>query len=255
MTRATRPASCAARASRRRDSAEPVKQGLSGCDACAKYWSIQPSRLDFTFSAGPEDRSLGIRPLHPPPTLMPAVSTLLPPPPRLVRDDAPPRRIALFTGNYHHVQDGVSLTLNRLVAYLQERGDEVLVFGPTVDDPPMEHVGRLIAAPSMPAPGRPEYRVALRFSRTIRHQLEDFQPDLVHIATPDYLGYRALRWAKAHDVPVVASYHTHFPAYLKYYGIQSLEGFLWKYNRWFYGQCEHVYVPSLSVAAVLRVHG
>jgi glycosyltransferase involved in cell wall biosynthesis len=186
---------------------------------------------------------------------MPTVSTLLPPPPRLVREEAPPRRIALFTGNYHHVQDGVSLTLNRLVEYLQGRGDEVLVFGPSVEDPPMEHVGRLISAPSMRAPGRPEYRVALRFSREIRHQLDAFQPDLVHIATPDYLGYRALRWAKAREIPVVASYHTHFPAYLKYYGIQSLEGFLWKYNRWFYGQCEHVYVPSLSVAAVLRVHG
>jgi glycosyltransferase involved in cell wall biosynthesis len=186
---------------------------------------------------------------------MPSVSAVLPPPPRTLRADTPPRRIALFTGNYHHVQDGVSLTLNRLVAFLQERGDEVLVFGPTVDDPPMDHVGRLISAPSLPAPGRPEYRLAVRFSRTIRKRLAAFQPDLVHIATPDYLGYRALGWAKEHGVPVVASYHTHFPAYLKYYGIQSLEGFLWKYARWFYGQCEHVYVPSLSVAAVLRVHG
>jgi glycosyltransferase involved in cell wall biosynthesis len=186
---------------------------------------------------------------------MPPASAVLSPPPRTLRADTPPRRIALFTGNYHHVQDGVSLTLNRLVAFLQERGDEVLIFGPTVDDPPMDHVGRLISAPSIPAPGRPEYRLAVRFSRTIRRRLAAFQPDLVHIATPDYLGYRALRWAQEHGVPVAASYHTHFPAYLKYYGIQALEGFLWKYARWFYGQCEHVYVPSLSVAAVLRVHG
>ncbi len=177
-------------------------------------------------------------------------------PPRLAtREAMPPRRIALFTGNYHHVQDGVSLTLNRLVDRLLKRGDEVLVFGPTVEQPPMEHVGDLVSVPSVPAPGRPEYRVTTRFPRAARKRLEAFRPEIVHIATPDVLGLRALRWAQAHGVPVVASYHTHFPAYLKYYGVQSMEGFLWKYGRWFYAQCAHVYVPSPSVAAVLRVHG
>ncbi len=186
---------------------------------------------------------------------MPFPSPVSPPPRRAVREAPPPRRIALFTGNYHHVQDGVSLTLNRLVERLLERGDEVLVFGPTVDEPPMEHIGELVSVPSVPAPGRPEYRVTTRFPRATRKRLEAFRPEIVHIATPDVLGLRALGWAKASGVPVVASYHTHFPAYLKYYGVQAMEGFLWKYERWFYGQCQHVYVPSLSVAAVLRVHG
>ncbi len=184
---------------------------------------------------------------------MPSAPVLLPPR-RAPREAPPSRRIALFTGNYHHVQDGVSLTLNRLVRYLLERGDEVLVFGPTVEDPPMDHAGEFVPVPSVPAPGRPEYRVTTRFARAARRRLEAFRPDLVHIATPDVLGFKALRWAQTHAVPVVASYHTHFPAYLKYYGVQSMEGFLWKYGRWFYGQCQQVYVPSLSVAAVLRVH-
>lgn len=186
---------------------------------------------------------------------MPSTTAVLSPPHRVQREAPPPRRIALFTGNYNHVQDGVSLTLNRLVRYLLKRGDEVLVFGPTVDNPPMKHAGEFVPVPSIPIPGRPEYRLTTRFPRSIRQRLEAFRPDLVHIATPDVLGFKALRWAKANGVPVVASYHTHFPAYLKYYGIQSMEGFMWKAGRWFYGQCEQVYVPSLSVAAVLRVHG
>ena len=48
-----------------------------------------------------------------------------------------PLRIALFTGNYHHVEDGVSRTLNRLVRYLLADGHEVLVVGPPVEDPPL----------------------------------------------------------------------------------------------------------------------
>lgn len=166
-----------------------------------------------------------------------------------------PKRIALFTGAYNHIADGVSLTLNRLVAYLLEKeGAQVRVFAPTIDDPPVDHAGTLIPIPSVPAPGRPDYRIARSLTREARRELEAFQPTLFHIATPDILGRSALKLAKKWDVPVVASYHTHFSSYLKYYRLQLLEGILWTYLRWFYRQCEHIYVPSPSMADVLRAH-
>ncbi len=168
--------------------------------------------------------------------------------------EAAPRRVALFTGAYNHIADGVSLTLNRLVAYLERNGCEVLVFAPTVDNPPVKHAGKLAPVPSLPAPGRPEYRIALGMPPRLRKRFEAFRPDLVHIATPDLLGRQALRLARKAGIPVVASYHTHFSSYLKYYGFEELEGFLWKYLRRFYRQCEHIYVPSHSMAAVLRAH-
>src|SRR5690606_35409737 len=120
---------------------------------------------------------------------------------------------------------------------------------PTVAEPPIQHVGTFVPVPSMPAPGRPEYRLTYRFPKLVQAQLEAFRPTLVHIATPDYLGFQALKWARKRGLPVVSSYHTHFSSYLKYYGIAMLEGVLWEYARWFYGQCEHVYVPSRSMAA------
>ena len=163
-----------------------------------------------------------------------------------------PKRLALFTGAYNHIADGVSLTLNRLVAFLEDQGVEVLVFAPTVDEPALEHAGELVPLPSVPAPGRPEYRVTTRFPRRVREQLEAFGPTLVHLATPDYAGYRALRWANEHGLPAVASYHTHFSSYFRYYHLGAVEPLFWQYARWFYGQCEQVYVPSQSMADVLR---
>lgn len=165
-----------------------------------------------------------------------------------------PKRIALFTGAYNHIADGVSLTLNRLVAYLEREGASVLVLAPTVAQPPVQHAGRLVPIPSIAAPGRPEYRLSLGLPRRARAELEAFGPTLFHIATPDLLGRAALRLAKRWGLPAVASYHTHFSSYLKYYGFEELEGFLWKYLRRFYRQCAHVYVPSPSMAAVLRAH-
>jgi len=177
------------------------------------------------------------------------------PPPAAPVRAAPMRRIALVTGNYHHIPDGVSFTLNRLVRHLEDRGDRVLVFAPTVDDPPMEHAGTLVPLPSVALPGRPEYRLTTAFPKKTRERLEAFRPDLVHIATPDRAGFVAQAWARRHGVPVVSTYHTHFPSYLEFYRLGALEGTAWALMRRFYNRCAQVYVPSWPMADELRAHG
>jgi phosphatidylinositol alpha 1,6-mannosyltransferase len=164
-------------------------------------------------------------------------------------------RVALFTGNYNHIADGVSRTLNRAVAYLERQRVPVLVFGPTVDEPPVAHAGELVAVPSIPAPGRAEYRLSMGLPPRARARLAAFEPSLVHIATPDMLGIGAMRWARGRGIPVVASYHTHFASYLRYYRLGFIEGLLWRYGRWFYRNVEQIYVPSPSMRDVLREHG
>ena len=166
------------------------------------------------------------------------------------------KRVALFAGAYNHIADGVSLTLNRLVNHLEGQGVAVRVFAPTVDDPAIEdHAGTLIPVPSMPLPGRSEYRLSLGLSSSVQEALDAFDPTLYHIATPDVLGRQALSRAQATGTPVVASYHTHFSSYLKYYHLGLLERPLWSYLRSFYNQCRQVYVPTAAIGEVLRAHG
>ncbi len=164
-------------------------------------------------------------------------------------------RVALFTGAYNHIADGVSLTLNRLVAYLTAQGFDVRVFAPTSDTPALEHAGTLVPVPSLPLPGRPEYRLSAGLTPRLRKEVLAFAPDVIHIATPDVVGFQALRLAKKHGIPVVSTYHTHFSSYLSYYGVGWLESALWRYARWFYEKCDEVYVPSQSMLDVLRAHG
>lgn len=164
-------------------------------------------------------------------------------------------RVAIFTGNYNHIRDGVSLTLNRLVEFLERKGVPVIVFGPTVDEPALDHKGELVPVPSVPMPGRPEYRVTIGFPESAQQRLAEFDPTLIHIATPDLLGFRAMRYAQANNIQIVASYHTHFTSYLKYYNLEILEVLGWKYLAWFYSQCKHVYVPSPSMADELNAEG
>ena len=167
-----------------------------------------------------------------------------------------PLRVALVTSSYNYIADGVALTLNRLVGYLESHGVEVHVFAPIADRPAFAHKGTIVPVPSIPLPGRPEYRLALGMAGYVKRQLLDFQPDIVHIAVPDLLGHAAAKLARRHRIPVVASYHTRYETYLKHYWyLAPLEGLLKSILRRFYGACREVYVPSESTREALLADG
>ena len=167
-----------------------------------------------------------------------------------------PLRVALVTSSYNFIADGVALTLNRLVGWLEAQGVVVTVFAPTADKPAFTHQGELVSVPSFPLPGRAEYRLALGMAGFVQRQLLDFRPDLIHIAVPDLLGLAALKLAQKQGIPVVASYHTRYETYLRHYWYLAwLEKPLKRYLRWFYGQCLEVYVPSESVREALLADG
>lgn len=165
-----------------------------------------------------------------------------------------PQRIAYFAGSYEHVLDGVVLTCNRQVAHLEANGAAVRVYAPTNGKPLLKPAGDFIPVPSIGVPGNP-YRLALGLSRGIRRNLEQFNPDVVHLATPDWLGASALRWARQRCIPVLATFHTRFASYLRHYRLGCMEPLCWRFIRWFYGRCDRVFVSCESTAAELREHG
>lgn len=161
---------------------------------------------------------------------------------------APPLRVALFSGNYNYVMDGPVRALNNLVGHLEAREHAVLVFAPTTDEPAFKHSGELVSIPSVPLPGsRSEYRLGLGLYGAARRRLDAFAPTIVHVASPDWLGLSALNYARERGIPAVASFHTRFDTYPRYYGMPWLEKHITAYMRYFYGRCERVYAPSQSM--------
>lgn len=167
----------------------------------------------------------------------------------------PALRVALFSGNYNYVRDGANLTLNRLVAYLERQGIAVRVYSPTSPTPAFEPAGTLISVPSIPLPRRAEYRVALGMPRAVREDLLRFKPTLFHLSAPDLLGFSALRFAKRLGIPAVASFHTRFETYLKYYGLEWMQPYVLRYMKHFYHQCAQIYAPCACIADVLLNEG
>jgi phosphatidylinositol alpha 1,6-mannosyltransferase len=161
-------------------------------------------------------------------------------------------RVALFTGNYNYVRDGANQALNRLVGYLLKRGAAVRIYSPRVEKPAFPSVGKVIGIPAIPLPGRAEYRVPLMIPPRVRRDIAAFRPTIFHVASPEILGHRAVTLALALKLPVVASVHTRFETYPRYYGLTFLEPVIEALLRRFYRRCDAIFAPSESMAQLLR---
>jgi phosphatidylinositol alpha 1,6-mannosyltransferase len=161
-------------------------------------------------------------------------------------------RVALFSGNYNYVRDGANQALNRLVDYLLRQGVQVRIYSPTVSDPAFPATGDVVDVPAVPIPGRSEYRFPLWLTPALKRDLHEFNPNVLHVSSPDVVGHRAVTWARRNKVAVVASVHTRFDTYLAYYHLQALEPLARGLMRRFYHRCEVVLAPAESTAAILR---
>ena len=160
--------------------------------------------------------------------------------------------MALFSGNYNYVRDGANQALNRLVEYLLRQGVHVRIYSPTVEKPAFPATGDLVDIPAIPIPGRSEYRLPISLPARVRRDLARFNPNVVHVSSPDFVGHRAVTWARRRKIAVVASVHTRFDTYCAYYGLQFLEPLARGIMRRLYHRCEVVMVPAESTAAILR---
>ncbi|WP_260483476.1 glycosyltransferase family 4 protein [Sphingomicrobium flavum] len=166
--------------------------------------------------------------------------------------DASDLRIALVAGNYNYVRDGANQALNRLVGYLLRQGAHVRVYSPTVAEPAFEATGDLVSLPSLPIPGRKEYRFPLGLPRRVRKDMEAFAPNIIHIASPDIASHRAVTWARDRNIPAIASVHTRFETYLEYYHLQIFEPYMRAGLRRLYQRCDALIAPAQSTVAVLE---
>jgi glycosyltransferase involved in cell wall biosynthesis len=166
-------------------------------------------------------------------------------------------RIALFSGNYNYTRDGANQALNRLVGSLLAKGAKVRVYSPKVANPDFPPTGDLVGLPNVPMPvkGRGEYRMPTHLGAEVKRDLAAFQPNIVHLSSPDPAAHAALRWARAADIPVLASVHTRFETYPRYYNMAFLEPLIIKGLRRFYNRCDALVAPSQSMIDELLAMG
>ena len=162
-------------------------------------------------------------------------------------------RIALFTETFLPKVDGIVTRLRHTIEHLERNGDRVLVIAP--EGGLTEYKGAKVhGVPGMPLPLYPELKLALPPIGT-KNAIEDFEPDLIHVVNPAFLGVGGIYYAKTMNIPLVASYHTHLPQYLHHYGLGALEGLLWELLKAAHNKARLNLCTSSAMVTELENHG
>ena len=90
---------------------------------------------------------------------------------------------------------------------------------------------------------------------SIRRAIDEFRPDVVHIATEATLGLTVLRHVRRRKLVTVSSFHTNFDQYSRHYRVGWANGTIWRYLRWFHNRTRETYVPSQTTIRGLEALG
>lgn len=162
-------------------------------------------------------------------------------------------RVSLVTETYFPQVNGVSRTLGHLARHLRERGDAVQLIHPDYGEPSSDPDECLVRSYCLPF-YKELYLPIPPFGR-VRRALDDFKPDLVHIATEATLGYNLLQHCRSLRYPTVSSFHTNFDQYSAHYRVGFASGTIWRYLRWFHNRTIETYVPSRATIRDLEDRG
>jgi glycosyltransferase involved in cell wall biosynthesis len=150
-------------------------------------------------------------------------------------------RIAIATDAWTPQINGVVTTLLRTRAELVALGHEVLM---------ITSEGRR----TVPCPTYPEIRLALFQGRKVAHELEQFSPDCIHIATEGPLGFAARRYCMKRRLPFTTSYHTQFPEYIRA-RVPIPVRLSFAFLHWYHGPARKTLVPTRSIKKMLEAKG
>ncbi len=172
-----------------------------------------------------------------------------------VCDGAPdPLRIALFVDTPDHLS-GVSRTLGRWQDEAAREGVSLRVHrsGTAAASP-----GHVVFPPVrvLRIPAYPSLVVHTPRLRDVTRYMQESEFNVVHLSTPGPMGLAGLFAARALNLPVVGTFHTHFPSYAgRLTGSEAAEKFTWACMRWFYTQLDRVAAPTESIRQELIDQG
>ena len=142
-------------------------------------------------------------------------------------------RITLISDTYLPEVNGVTTVLATMRRGLLARGHAVQVIAPEYGAPGPDEAG-VVRRRSMRLPPYPAIRLSRPMGRDVGRALDDFRPDLVHVATEGPLGTVGRRAALARRLPLVTSFHTDFPRYAERYlgrwAVRPVEAYLRRFH-------------------------
>jgi len=173
-------------------------------------------------------------------------------------------RVAIVAESFLPNVNGVSNSVLRVLEHLDRTGHDAIVIAP--DNPCREpraataHDGVPVhRMPSRMFPRVTSLPLGVPLPRMVRI-MREFEPDVVHLASPALLGYGGLQAARFLGIPTVAVFQTDVPGFAKSYGIGITYRAAWAWFRHLHRHADRTLAPSssamesLAAQRIPRVH-
>lgn len=163
-------------------------------------------------------------------------------------------RVAIVTESFLPSLNGVTTSVCRVAECLRARGHEAVILAPR--PAPTSFAGYAVHGLSS-VPVR-QFPVGLP-SGEVTALLEEFGPDVVHVASPFVLGAGALSAAQRLGLPSVAVYQTDLPSYIAQHRPRAVgrgaARAAWRWVRHLHDMADLTLAPSTASLAELEAHG
>lgn len=121
-------------------------------------------------------------------------------------------RVAVVTESFLPQVNGVTNSVIRILETFKQKEIQAQVIAPTALAP--QHLGfEVVTTPFLPVL---QFPVAIPTPGVWR-ALDEFRPDVIHVAAPFLLGAQAIAWGARNQIPTIAVYQTDVSGYLARY--------------------------------------
>ncbi|BCY12286.1 glycosyltransferase family 1 protein [Actinoplanes sp. L3-i22] len=165
-------------------------------------------------------------------------------------------RIALITESFMPDVNGVAHSVVRTAEHLVRTGHQPIVIAPVPAPGPMPLTlpYPVVRIPSIPMPGYPQIRLGLPVP-ALRAAIREHHADVVHLASPFFLGAWGRSAATSLGLPTVAVFQTDVAAYARVRNLGVAEQLSWQWIRRLHNGASRTLAPSTESMDALRRNG
>ena len=160
-------------------------------------------------------------------------------------------RVLVTTESFLPTINGVTNSVCKVLDHLALRGHEATVMVPNAGAPASYAGFPVVEVPSLPYR---QFPVGLPGTH-VQRRLEEFRPDVVHVASPFLLGAEAIAAAKRLGIPSVAIFQTDVAGYARRNHLAAASALAWRIMRRIHRDASLTLVPSSATMADLERAG
>lgn len=162
-------------------------------------------------------------------------------------------RVAIVTESFLPQVNGVTNSVLRVLEHLKRTGHQALVVAPGAG--PTEYEGTpVVRLPALDLPVVNSLPIGVPTPR-LYGALRDFQPDIVHLASPFVVGARGVAAARKLGVPSVAVFQTDVAGFASSYGLGLAAKAAWRWTKRLHVLADRTLAPSTWAVEALRERG